>query len=283
MNWTGIGVVFPRERWHSVKSRQEFSRTGVYILVGYSGADDELPTVYVGEGDVVRDRLESHYQKKDFWTHGYVFVTSNSGLNKAHVRWLEHALVQQAIKASRSKLDNGTEPQEPPLTEADRADSRAFLEEVLQVLPIMGLRVFEKPKPVAMPQQNEQQGSFSSSPTFGKAMLDTVIVPAQEEGFRQVFLGENRWYAIRIAGGMLQRLRYIAAYQTAPISAITHFAPIKSIEPYGEQGKYQLIFTEPARQIEAIPFGDAVPGSMQGPRYTSHERLLSAKKLSDLL
>ena len=33
MNWTGIGVVFPRERWHSVKSRQEFSRTGVYILV----------------------------------------------------------------------------------------------------------------------------------------------------------------------------------------------------------------------------------------------------------
>ena len=41
---------------------------------------------------------------------------------------------------------------------------------------------------------------------------DTIIVPAQKEGFEKVFLGENCWYAIRISGGMLQNIKRIAGY-----------------------------------------------------------------------
>ena len=51
--------------------------------------------------------------------------------------------------------------------------------------------------------------------------LDTVVVPAREEGFQEVFLGQNRWYAVRIHGAMRPQIRYIGAYQVAPISAIT--------------------------------------------------------------
>ncbi len=142
MNWTGVGVVFPREQWQTARSRTELGRTGVYVLVGYKEGDEDLPTLYIGEGDAVRDRIDSHAQTKEFWEHGYAFTTSNNGLNKAHVRWLERELIQQAKKAGRSKLDNGTAPSEPPLSEAERADSRAFLREILQVLPIMGLRAF---------------------------------------------------------------------------------------------------------------------------------------------
>ena len=97
-----------------------------------------------------------------------------------------------------------------------------------------------------------------------------------------MFLGENAWYAIRIGGGMLSRIKYIAAYQSDPVSAITHYAPVKQIEPYGDEGRYRIVFTEPAKPIEPIPFSDAAPGSMQGPRYTSYRKLISAKKLSDL-
>jgi hypothetical protein len=61
--------------------------------------------------------------------------------------------------------------------------------------------------------------------------IDTVVVPAREEGFKQVFLGENRWYEIRLHGTMRPQIKYIAAYQVAPISAITHIAPVQSIEP----------------------------------------------------
>jgi hypothetical protein len=98
-----------------------------------------------------------------------------------------------------------------------------------------------------------------------------------------VFIGENKWRAIRISGGMREKIKYIAAYRTAPDSAITHIAPIDHIESYGDNGKYQLVFSEPAKPIGPIPFGNAPSGSMQGPRYTTRSKLLSAKTVSDVL
>ena len=280
MNWTGLGIIFPREKWTTTKQRPEFSRTGVYVLSGYERAEDELPTIYIGEGDVIRNRIDSHYQNKDFWDRAIVFTASNNSLNKAHVKWLEYALVNRAVQAKRSILENGTEPQEPALSEAERADTEAFLNEVLQILPLVGLRAFEFPKPVATPQTTSATATVS--PAVVKGQLDTMIVPAQKDGFERVFIGENCWYAVRISGGMLSKIKFIAAYQTQPESAVTHYAPVARIEPYGEQGKYKLMFTEPAKPIGPIPFADAPQGSMQGPRYTSFDKLMKAKKLTDL-
>jgi hypothetical protein len=120
------------------------------------------------------------------------------------------------------------------------------------------------------------------APTHEKDSLDTIVVPAQQDGFEKVFLNEKCWYAIRISGGMLPRIKFIAAYRTQPESRVTHYAPVGSIEPYGENGKYKLIFAEPAKPIGPIPFADAPQGSMQGTRYSSLEKLLKAKKLTDL-
>ena len=61
MNWTGLGIVFPREKWPTTKQRPEFGRAGVYILVGYKNENDELPTIYIGEGDITRNRIEAHF------------------------------------------------------------------------------------------------------------------------------------------------------------------------------------------------------------------------------
>ncbi len=275
MNWTGVGIAFPRGKWDQIRHREEFSRTGVYILVGYQ-EDDDLPTIYVGQGDGVKSRIDQHTQKKDFWDWGVVFVSTSGGLNRAHITWLEHALVKRALQAQRCRLDNGNAPQEPALTEAEKADTKAFLREILQILPLVGLRAFEFAKPVATPK--------TSTPAEkpAKSVIDTVVVPAQKEGFERVFLGADCWYAIRIAGGMLEKIKYIAAYQTQPISAITHYAPVDRIEPYGEGGKYKLVFSEKAKPIGPIPFGDAPSGAMQGPRYTRYERLRTAQKLTDL-
>ncbi|MBV9677685.1 MAG: GIY-YIG nuclease family protein, partial [Acidobacteriaceae bacterium] len=241
MNWTGQGIVFPREKWPETKNRAAFNDAGVYILVGLT-SDDDLPTIYIGEGDGVRERIDNHFKTKEFWSWGIAFVSTNRGLNKAHVQWLEFALVNQAKQARRSHLDNGNLPQEPALTESEKADTKGFLKEILQILPLVGLHALEMPKAVATPATktaSNVQPAVSVGP-------DTVIVPAQKEGFEKVFLGENCWYAIRISGGMLQSIKWIAAYQTQPVSAITHVAPVLRIEPYGESGKYKLIFSEPA-------------------------------------
>ena len=150
---------------------------------------------------------------------------------------------------------------------------------MLRIFPLLGVRVFEKPRAVASP------GAGTPAPSVAKTAdtRDTVVVPAQEPGFTKTFLGEDSWDAIRISGGMLERIKYIAAYQTAPISKITYYAPVERIEPFGNEGKYRLIFAEPAKPLpQPIPFADAPQGSMKGPRYTSIAALLLAKKVSDL-
>jgi hypothetical protein len=280
MNWTGLGIVFPRADWPKIRQRSDFSRPGVYILIGYI-SDDDLPTVYIGQGDVLRARLESHVQNKDFWSKAVVFVSSaaSGGLNRAHATWLEHALIQRAVSADRSHLENGTEPQAPQLSEAEKADTQAFLREMLQILPLVGLNAFEIPKAVAEPMAKSVD---AAAPKAFIDDIDTIVVPAQKDGFARVFIGENAWWAIRISGGMIPKIKYIAAYQSQPVSAITHVAPVSRIEPYGDSGKYKLIFSEPAKPIGPIPFADAPSGFMQGSRYTTYEKLQRAKKVTDL-
>lgn len=279
LNWTGIGLAFPRGKWKDIRNRTEFTGPGVYILIGYD-EDDDLPTIYIGQGDGVRNRIDSHEKNKEFWDSGIVFTSTNNGLNRAHITWLEYALVERAGKANRCHLDNGNSPQEPALAESERADTKAFLKEILRILPLAGLRAFEIPKAVASPQATSSEKKASDP---HKDIRDTVVIPARKEGFERVFLGENCWYAIRISGGMLDNIKYIAAYQSQPISAITHYAPVDRIEPYGDRGKYKLIFSEKAAKLKnPIPLAGAPAGTMQGPRYTSLVKLLHAKKITDL-
>ncbi len=279
MNWTGRGIAFPRLKWQDVRSRPEFTLPGIYILVGFP-TDDDLPTMYIGQADGVRNRIDAHAQSKDFWTWGIVFVSTSGGLNRGHITWLEYALIAQANRANRSLLDNGAMPQEPALSESEKADTQGFFNEIIHILPLVSLKAFDIPRPVATPglELKTLEPSSAGMPTSN----DTVVVPAQKDGFEKVFLGENCWRSIRIGGGMLTRIKYIAGYQTQPISAITHYAEVDRIEPFGEGGKYKLLFKGNAQAIGPIPFADAPQGTMQGSRYTTFEKLLRAKKLTDL-
>jgi hypothetical protein len=147
-NWTGMGVVVPRSLLPEAKAREEFSRTGVYVLVGHVDESD-LPTIYVGQGDPVRPRLEDHFANKDFWTWAVFFVTRDDSLNKAHIGYLEAALVKLASQTKRAKLDNQKVPQPSALSEPDTADMDSFLADMLSILPLVGLTAFEKPRPKA--------------------------------------------------------------------------------------------------------------------------------------
>ncbi|MTI43450.1 hypothetical protein JM93_03873 [Roseibium hamelinense] len=276
MNWTGRAVVFPRGELPAACTREELNTNGVYILVGRDTADGDdfgdLPRLYIGQTDDLKQRLFQHDKERDFWDWGLVFVSTNNGLNRGHITWLEHALIGRAESLKQCTLDNSTMPNEPPLTEFDRADMQVFLGEMLQILPLVGLNALEQPKKVEPPRITN-----NTEP-------DTVIVPAKDDGFRRVFLGENQWHAIRISGGMLKKIKYIAAYQTRPVSAITHWAEVDHIVPHGDTGKYRLMFKGPAKSFDQpIPFADAPSGAMQGPRYTKFEKLKAAKSVGDVV
>ena len=111
---------------------------------------------------------------------------------------------------------------------------------------------------------------------------DTIIVPAKEETFYSVFLGELCWYPIRLGTERLKTIKWIAVYQTSPISAITHFAKIDRIVDYLETGRYKLIFNEPEEFEHPITIGDTSKQSFQGQRYTTLGKLKRARMISDL-
>jgi hypothetical protein len=142
-NWPGVGVVFNRTNYKEVVGRSEFDKTGVYVLVGTSD-DSILPTIYVGEGDPVKNRLNQHYGKKDFWDWAVFFVAKDDSLNKAHVQHLEAELLRLAKEAKQCKLDNNQEPQPPTLSEADTVFVESFLQDIVSIFPLLGLGVFEK-------------------------------------------------------------------------------------------------------------------------------------------
>ena len=112
--------------------------------------------------------------------------------------------------------------------------------------------------------------------------IDTIVIPAREDGFKDVFIDENCWYAIRLNSSMIPRIKYIAAYQVAPISAITYIAEIKSIEQWKDTNKYILYFTEPAKKIKKVPLGKLKGKAPQGPRYSSKEKIINANTLDSV-
>ena len=83
-------------------------------------------------------------------------------------------------------------------------------------------------------------------------------------------------------GGRFVYFDYFIRYQPAPVSAITYYAEVDSIEAYGDGGKYKLNFKEKAKKINPIKLGNAKPGSLQGPRYTNLEEMLKANSINEL-
>lgn len=140
----------------------------------------------------------------------------------------------------------------------------------------------EEPEPADTKAAAGEESSGRAAMLARRAASDTVIVPAREEGFKREFLGNHQWYAIRLSPAMKDRLKYIAAYQVAPVSAVTHIAEIESIKPYEDTGKYMIAFKGPARAIGPVTSGK-LKYSFQGPTYVQSEKLFAAKTLEDVL
>ncbi len=181
-NWSGRGIVCPRATYPDHKNRRDFGTTGVYILIGPSEESD-LPTVYVGEGDPVKPRLDSHYAKKDFWTRAIFFVSKDENLNKAHIQHIESRLVKIASDANRCHLDNGNNPAPPNMSEMDVAEAEGFLDEILLCLPILGVSVFSMPEK----QEHNEAVLYLKGPeceAIGYESSDGFVV--KEEGMARV-------------------------------------------------------------------------------------------------
>ena len=179
--WIGHFIVCPRLRFIEARANEEFARPGVYILCGPS-EEGVLPSIYVGEGDPTRPRLEQHYRQKDFWTSLIVF-TAKDQLDKARVQYLESQLVSMAHAANRCIVKNKNEPQLPALDIADTAAMESFLEEMLLIFPLMGLTVLEVPKLVRGKASPGTKPGLSDTTLYLKALGIKASGYDRAEGF----------------------------------------------------------------------------------------------------
>ena len=222
--------------------KEDFADTpGVYVLVG----DLAEETVYIGEADPVSVRLKQHLSKD--WSWG-VFFADSHGLGKTEIQYLESELVRIAQENQTAILMNKNVPTAPNMTRQAKAAAKVFLSEMLLIFPLIGVRAFSKAK-AKKPEAQDEAADQDKQTGVGQEW-DTIVVPAKEEGFQSVFIGKNCWYAVRIGQKHISKLKYIAVYQVAPVSAVTHLAELEEVVPYQNSGKMMLRFKGAAKPLE---------------------------------
>lgn len=112
--------------------------------------------------------------------------------------------------------------------------------------------------------------------------FDTIIVSARQETFEDTFLAKNCWYQVRIDADKHDDIQHIAVYRTAPVSAITHFASVSSIEKFEDTDNCIIYFSENAERLPTFITSGKKLKSIQNIKYTSVAKMLVAKTLDDL-
>ena len=124
----------------------------MYILIGTDPLTN-APRAYIGEAEVIRDRLRQH-KTKEFWVSAIVFVSKDENLTKAHVRYLENRLLAEAAAINRYTLEQN-QAGGSRLPESDREDMEVFLSRIRQLLPVHGSEIVS---PIAQPATKDQPG-----------------------------------------------------------------------------------------------------------------------------
>jgi hypothetical protein len=138
-NWTGHVLMAPRTQITAALQRQEARYTGVYLLIGDK---DGEPFAYIGEGEDISDRIRNHDTKRDWWSTAILVTSAANNLNKAHVKYLESRLIEEARSVGKVTLENGNTPARASLSEAAQSNMQAFLDYLLMVLPALRIDMF---------------------------------------------------------------------------------------------------------------------------------------------
>lgn len=147
--WTGQITVARQTTFDRLLGREDLDRPGIYILSGPDPADPSRTRAYIGEADNILDRLPaSANDRGEWWETVAAITTSDSALNKGHVRYLEARLIEIARASDRVSLANS---QQPPaarryLSEADQANMESFIQTLAAILPLVGFDLL-KPQP----------------------------------------------------------------------------------------------------------------------------------------
>jgi hypothetical protein len=142
VNWTGQAMSCPRSQFKELKSWQETSKPGIYFLFGVE-QDGPQFSAYIGEAENVYERVKDHIAEKVFWNEMVCFTSKDENLTKAHVKYLESLIIEQANKIGRYEIDNTVSPSQPSLPVSDRDAMKEFAQNIRTLLGALGHKLLE--------------------------------------------------------------------------------------------------------------------------------------------
>ena len=161
-NWSGKALRIPRSEVPSCKNKT-FTKPGVYFL--FCKDDDNTDSVYIGEAENVKERLLQHLRDFEndkenyYWTTAVVF--SGRDLNKAHIRYLEHALAKLAAESGRYKLLTKNTYKNTVLKDSQIAVMEEFIDNIKILINALGYKVLEPLVDNASTNSNEENKILS--------------------------------------------------------------------------------------------------------------------------
>jgi hypothetical protein len=133
-----------------------------------------------------------------------------------------------------------------------------------------------------MREELEDIETLKRSTKKDTADFDTIVCPAFEDGFKRAYMDNDAWWAIRISQKAREQLKYLAIYEKLPVAAVRHYAEIDRIEPYKDSGKF-IVYLKNKKKIRQIELDRGKKGvAPQAPRFTTLNKLLKSKKISEL-
>ena len=282
--WSGRAICAPRSALDELQERVELDGPCLYFLIAQPSSRN-APRVYVGEADGFRDRITAHDANKDWWTSLVVFFSADGSLTKSGIQYLESACIERLRDAGWCQLENTTNPRLPTVPEEDVGGLKLFAQNVEILMPVLGYDIFANAPAEAAGATTSQEAEISLA---RDRHFDTIVCPCRQEGFERAFLGQHAWWAIRIGEQNREKIRYIAMYRIAPLSAITHYGEVDRIEQYtGREapvGKYYKVFLKgaPIELPKPLGLGKNTNLKPQAPRYAELDKILKARTLDDV-
>lgn len=151
-NWNGKAIKIPRNEVSNCV-REDLRGIGVYFLICHD--EGEKDAVYIGEAEVIQDRLKQHIadhqsgKETYYWNTAIAFIGRD--LNKALIRFLENRLVEIARESGQYTILTKNTYKNTILKESQIASMEEFVENVMILMSALGYKVL-----TPAPKANEQ-------------------------------------------------------------------------------------------------------------------------------
>ncbi|MDK4739400.1 DUF4357 domain-containing protein [Rhizobium sp. CNPSo 3464] len=181
-NWTGVAITGQPEFFKKALEAEVLSRSCVYLLIR-SGADDDLPEIYVGESDDFSQRYTSGKFPIEFDTF-LIFTSKDDNLTRAHVKWLELKL-WAILRGNSGKVvvANSNTPTGSNLPRADIATMQTYLGNMIYVLEALGYDLFSVQERTSVSPAKQSDAPAAEAPSLSLNLYATLPKRPDDRAF----------------------------------------------------------------------------------------------------